>query len=107
MSLDRRRKRNKYQRLLAIDVQEGLSLRGPPSLEVAPEQEMFRQFHKIPTACWMTTVGLPSSTVAYSALDSTVIKAPSTSKWSVLVQGKDFPEVASPSLSPRPLVGAP
>lgn len=37
VSLERRRKRKKCQRLLAIDVQGGLSLSAPPRLEAVPE----------------------------------------------------------------------
>lgn len=49
-----------------------------------------------PATCLVITVVWPSSSVSSGALDSTVIKAPSASNWSVFVQGKDFPEVASP-----------
>lgn len=83
-------------------MQEALSLRAPPQLEMAPNRRFLDNVGKAPATCWVIIVARPSSPVSFGALDSAVIKALSSSNWSVSVQGKGFPEVASPSSALAP-----
>lgn len=103
-SLERRRKRKKYQRPLMCrrSCHSGLLQGWRWHLK-----RFLGNYGIAPTTCWVTTVGLLSSFIPFGALDSTTTKASSTPNSSVLGQGKDFSEVASPSLSPRSSVGAP
>lgn len=72
--LERRRKSKTYQRLFSAAVQVGLALRAPAGLK-----------RWCLDGLWTT-----SQVPAFWALDLNVINAPSVSKWSVLVEGKDF-----------------
>lgn len=93
-SLERRRRRRKNRRLFAVDVLEGLSLRVSPGCELALEEDNLGHSGRVSTCRLGLGAGTP------------VIRAPSTCKWSVLVRGKGFPEVASPH-RPGSLAGTP